>query len=112
MQIIASPDGTTTNDGTVASPVSLQEGLDRLQPGDVLLLRGGTYVGNSTMTEREASPEQPIVIRSFDGEHAVLDGATLAEFGAAPNDSWVPVGDGEFRSRNTFPRGEDERTRG
>jgi hypothetical protein len=40
------------------------------------------------MTVRIATRDNPIVIRSFPGEHAVLDGATIGEFRAVPNESW------------------------
>ena len=42
----------------------------------------------------------------------MLDGATIEEFAVAPNDSWEPLGDGEFRSRATFERTGDDRARG
>lgn len=114
MEFVVSPDGLATNDGSATSPWPLQHGLDQLQPGDVLLLRGGTYFTTATVTRLEATPDTPVVIRSFPAEHAVLDGATLGEFGVVPNESWEPVGDGEFRSRATFMRSEntDERARG
>ena len=78
----------------------------------MLSLRGGTYLGGCILTEKIGTPDNPIVIRSFPGEHAVLDGATLEEFAVAPNDSWEPLGDGEFRSRATFERTDDDRARG
>jgi hypothetical protein len=115
MEFVVSPDGVATNDGSEASPWGWPPPADldkRLNPGDVLLLRGGTYVTTATVMGREATPDNPIVIRSFPGEHAVLDGATIGEFRVVPNESWEPVGDGEFRSRATFERNENERARG
>jgi hypothetical protein len=117
MEFVVSPDGVATNDGSEASPWGWPPPADldkRLNPGDVLLLRGGTYVTTATVTGLKAPPGNPIVIRSFPGEHAVLDGATIGEFRVVPNESWEPVGDGEFRSRTTFVRSEntDERARG
>jgi hypothetical protein len=113
MEIVVSPDGVETNEGTAASPLPLQKGLDKLEhPGDVLSLRGGTYLATATLEKTNGTLGNPIVIRSFPGEHAVLDGATLAEFRVAPNDNWEPIGNGEFRSRATFERSEDDRARG
>jgi hypothetical protein len=112
MEFVVSPGGVATNDGSVASPWPLQKGLDELHAGDVLLLRGGTYFMTATMTGGVETPDNPIVIRSFPGEHAVLDGATIGEFRVVPNESWEPVGNGEFRSRATFMRTEDDRARG
>ena len=113
MEIVVSPDGLDTNEGSAASPWPLQKGLAELRdPGDVLSLRAGTYVTTVTLTDRKATAANPIVIRSFPGEHAVLDGATIDEFRVVPNDSWEPLGNGEFRSRSTFLRTEDNRARG
>ena len=113
MEIVVSPDGVDTNEGSAASPWPLAKGIAELRdPGDVLSLRGGTYLTTMTLTDRKATAANPIVIRSFPGERAVLDGATIDEFRVVPNDSWVPLGNGEFRSRSTFPRTQNDRARG
>lgn len=53
MNYYASPTGLSTNDGTFASPWDLQTALDNqdMVAGDILYLRGGTYLGkfNSTL---------------------------------------------------------------
>ena len=88
MEIVVSPDGVETNAGTADSPWPLKKGLNQLaKPGDVLSLREGTYVGTAILTEKIGTPDNPIVIRSFPGEHAVLDGASHEEFAVAPNNS-------------------------
>ena len=113
MEIVVSPRGVETNAGTADSPWPLKKGLNQLaKPGDVLSLRGGTYVGSVILTEKIGTPDNPIVIRSFPGEHAVLDGATHEEFAVAPNNSWEPLGDGELRSVAKFERTDDDRARG
>ena len=87
MDRVVSPDGAEGNDGSVANPWPLQKGLDEVQPGDVLYLRGGTYVGRVTLNGKLATPASPVVIRSFPEEHAVIDG-TLEDFLEAPNAGW------------------------
>ena len=61
--------------GTLASPASLRTTLaDRtLAPGTTIWLRGGTYVGDFDY-EADGTQADPIVIRPYPGEHAVIDG--------------------------------------
>ena len=115
MEYVVSPDGLATNDGTGESPWPLQQlaGMT-LQPGDILLLRGGTYFETTEVTGWKGTTDNPIVVRSFPGEHAILDGATLGEFRSVPNEAWVPLGNGEYRSQQKYLRSEssDDRARG
>ncbi|MEM7288006.1 MAG: right-handed parallel beta-helix repeat-containing protein [Actinomycetota bacterium] len=61
--------------GTLSSPAGLQATLtDRsLAPGTTVWLRGGTYVGDFDY-EADGTEAEPIVIRPYPGEHAVIDG--------------------------------------
>jgi len=113
MEIVVSPDGLETNEGTADSPLPLRIGLAKLKDsGDVLSLRDGIYRDAVELEKKTGTSNNPIVIRSFPGEHAVLDGATLTEFGVAPNNAWEPLGNGEFRSVRMFERTNDDRARG
>lgn len=75
----ASPSGSSTADGSIDHPWDLATALanasGRVQPGDTIWLRDGTYRGNfRSMLSGTAS--QPIVVRQFPGERAIIDGAT------------------------------------
>src|SRR5262245_38458915 len=71
--------GDDRNDGSKARPwKTVQHGAKRLKPGETLYLRGGTYYEKLHLT-RSGTAEAPIVIASYPGELAVLDGG-LREF--------------------------------
>ena len=73
-----SPTGTSAGDGTQSQPWDLGSGLagaaGRVQPGDTIWLRGGTYRGahRSTVT---GAPGSAVVVRQYPGERAILDAA-------------------------------------
>ena len=74
-----SPSGSSSADGSIDHPWDLGTALanasSRVQPGDTVWLRGGTYRGNfRSMLSGTAS--QPIVVRQYPGERAIVDGAT------------------------------------
>jgi hypothetical protein len=74
-----SPTGTAdtgAGTGTITNPWNLQTALSQpaaVNPGDTIWLRGGTYVGRFT-SYLSGSTSQPIVVRSFKGEWARIDG--------------------------------------
>ena len=74
----ASPGGSSSADGSYTRPWTLATALGggngRVQPGDTVWLRGGTYRGafTSTLTGRSGAP---IVVRQYPGERAIIDGA-------------------------------------
>ncbi|MGH8932033.1 MAG: right-handed parallel beta-helix repeat-containing protein [Egibacteraceae bacterium] len=79
-----------------------------LLAGDVLNLRHGIYVGPVNIAGKHGTADDPIVIRSFPGEHAYIDG-TLDEFRRPSNDDWIPASslheeavDDEYVSAMTF----------
>lgn len=112
MEYVVSPDGVEANDGSAASPWPLSKGIAALEPGDVLYLRGGTYLERALLKGKHAVPSNPIVITSFPDEHATIDGS-VADFREAPNDDWVPgETPGEFVSANPLPRGGSHAARG
>lgn len=86
---IVSPEGSGTS-CTLATPCSLVEGINRAMPGDAVLLRGGTYYQGEMTLPRSGEPQAPIVLRSYPGEEAVLDGAD-----PTPR-QWVAQGGGVY----------------
>jgi hypothetical protein len=77
-----------------------------LKPGDTLYLRGGTYYENVTVSVH-GTPPQPITIRAYPGELAILD-AGIREFHEDPANAWEPFSagaQGEFRSTNSYAYG-------
>jgi hypothetical protein len=103
--------GEDANDGSKDKPWrSVQHGVQRLRPGDTLYLRGGVYHEKAYLT-RSGTPEAPIVIASYPGELAILDGG-LKEFLESPATSWQPFQGGapdEFVSTKTYPHAADRR---
>jgi hypothetical protein len=75
------PGGAAGSDGSFGRPwnlaTALAGGNGRIQPGDTVWLRGGTYRGAFQSTLAGA-PGAPVVVRQLPGERAVIDvaGAT------------------------------------
>lgn len=108
-------DGSRGDDnaaGTLAAPwKSLQFALKQLQPGDTLYLRGGVHHARPILY-RSGTAEQPITIRSYPGELAIVDGG-LPEFLNDPATAWEPYedgADGEYVSTRTYHEFNDRRT--
>lgn len=76
--LFVAPGGTGTA-CTQASPCSLQEATARATPGDVVFLRGGTYmIDRNVIFEGRGTDAPPPVFESYPGETAVLDGSSFA----------------------------------
>ncbi len=77
----ASGSGSASGDGSInnpwALPVAFAGGNGKIQPGDTLWIRGGTYTGvyTPTLTGR---PDAWIVVRQYPGERATFDGVGLS----------------------------------
>lgn len=103
--------GDDKNDGSEARPwKSIQHGVTRLKPSDTLYLRGGTYYEKVRLT-RSGAADAPIVIASYPGELAVIDGG-LREFFESPETSWEPFkggAEGEFVSTKTYANVDERR---
>jgi hypothetical protein len=86
----AAPGGSSAGDGSEKRPwdlpTALAGGGGRIQPGDTIWLRGGTYRGAFRSTVK-GSAGAPVVIRQFPGERAVIDGAS------SRRDTWSVVGE-------------------
>jgi hypothetical protein len=88
---VVAPDGAGTA-CSLAAPCSLAEGLSQAQAGDAVVLRGGVYHQGGMAAPRSGAPGAPIVIRSRQGEKAILNGADPAAF------SWTHQGGGVYRT--------------
>ena len=88
--------GSDANPGTEARPWrSVQRALDLAQPGDQLLVRGGTYagtalgrdlggdVGHGIYASPQGAPGKPITLQPYPGEHV-----TLVGFISLPRAAW------------------------
>src|SRR5438270_2575576 len=85
----AAPGGSGAASGSVGHPwdlaTALAGGNGKVQPGDTVWVRGGTYAGQfrSTLTGTAAAP---IVVRQYPGERAIIDG------GGSTSDTFVADG--------------------
>ncbi|MDB5391110.1 MAG: hypothetical protein JWM11_6756 [Planctomycetaceae bacterium] len=71
------PLGTPQGQGTVAAPWDLATALaaiDKVKPGDTVLLHAGTYRGGFVATLK-GKPELPVVVRAMPGERVTIDTA-------------------------------------
>jgi len=98
--------GDDANDGAQARPwKTVGHALKRtMKPGDTLVLRGGVYYERVSVSAT-GTAGQPVTIRAFPGELAVLDGG-FREFREQPATAWEPCpggADGEFRSTRAYP---------
>jgi hypothetical protein len=95
------PKGKNDNNGSVGAPwQTINYAKTRLVPGDTLYLRDGTYYESIVPLSLKGTAAQPITIRSYPGELAIID-AGFSEFYENPTTAWEPVADGapgEFRS--------------
>lgn len=107
------PNGNDANAGTEAAPwKTVQAAVDKLQPGETLVLRAGIYHERVTVKAR-GTADKPITLRSYPGEVAILDGG-FPEFLLSPATAWEPFAGGapdEYVSTKTYPsleRSKDE----
>lgn len=78
--------------------------LKQLQAGDTLYLRAGVYY-EQLYLGLKGTKEKPIIVRSYPGEQAIIDGA-LPKFVTAHDKAWEPCPDGvqhEYRSTQRWP---------
>jgi hypothetical protein len=83
---------------------SVSHGVRQLRAGQTLVLRGGNYYERVYLA-LAGQRDQPITIRSYPGEQAILNGS-LREFTERPAECWQPAEDaapGEFVSKNVYP---------
>jgi hypothetical protein len=103
-KFVDSRNGNDANRGEKKTPwKTLNYSLRQLESGDTLLLRGGTYYEKVHLS-RSGNEDQPITIRSYPGELAILDGGRR-EFFENPDQAWIPNPEGvegEFISTRTY----------
>lgn len=72
-----SPSGSSSGDGSASRPWDLGTVLrnpsGKILPGDTIWMRGGRYTG-IYRNELDGTAANPIVIREYPGEHAIVDG--------------------------------------
>jgi len=68
-------DGNDAAAGTLDQPfATVQAAADKLQPGDICFVRGGTYFQAVELSGLKGTEEAPIIFRAYAGEKVVLDG--------------------------------------
>jgi hypothetical protein len=84
--------GNDNNPGTLTQPLAtIQAGINKLSPGDILYVRGGTYTPGSTVRfSRPGTADKLITVRSYPGETPVIDGhAVLTSVLTVGNIAWI-----------------------
>ena len=73
-EFYVAPDGNDAHPGTAAKPwATLQAGVNRLEPGDTLFVRGGIYRETVTFP-RSGTADKPITVKAVAGETVVVSG--------------------------------------
>lgn len=68
-------DGSDAAVGTKDAPfATLQAAADRMQPGDICTVRGGTYFQPLELEGLKGAADKPIVFRAYEDETVILDG--------------------------------------
>lgn len=97
--------GNDSNSGSLSDPwQTVGASILKLEPGDTLYLRGGTYWENNIKVDVQGTPDKPISIKNYSGEIPVVDGG-FREFRAVPNSDWEVVDPGKaiYRSKRNYP---------
>ena len=70
------PNGDDNNDGrTINTPVkTFWRSQSLLGPGDILLVRGGTYNDQLFVTTSDGTPDRPITVQAYPGEKPIVGG--------------------------------------
>ena len=87
--VTPSGSGTTCS---LASPCALSSAINQAQAGQAIALRGGVYYQGEFTLPRSGSGGSPIVLRSYPGETAILDGSDPATF------TWTAQGGGVYHA--------------
>ncbi|GJD03051.1 Pectate lyase L [Colletotrichum higginsianum IMI 349063] len=80
-EIYVAPTGSPTPDGTRSKPFGdIQVAVNMSRPGDVILLRGGTYdlLKNINITVN-GTAQAPITLRAVNDEEVIIDGEGLPD---------------------------------
>jgi hypothetical protein len=111
-QYYVSQSGNDNNPGTLGKPFrTVGKGVSVLQAGDALNVRGGVYVESVRVAQKMGSDasQGAIVIRSYPGESAYIDGS-VSQFRVLGNSDWElarlhdpAAHPDEYVSKTTFP---------
>lgn len=72
--------GSNANSGSIGNPwQTIQYGVSQLGAGDILNIRGGTYLGKIDVVNSGALGQE-IIIRSYSNEQAIIDGTELGAY--------------------------------
>src|SRR5215475_3974260 len=74
--IFVAPNGTDSNPGTMSAPTTLTAAISRIQPGQTIQMRGGTYNFSATITiarGNNGTSSQPKRIFAFGSERPILN---------------------------------------
>jgi len=75
-EIFVSPSGSDSGAGTIGDPfATVAHAFSVATAGTTIYLRGGTYYQGEVRPPRDGTAADPIVLRAYNGETAVLDGA-------------------------------------
>lgn len=78
----------------------LRMAIDRLEPGDTLLIREGDYTGlGQIVFQKEGTETQPVVIGGYQGEYPFIHGITIGF------SSWVTISSLALRGPKQLPDG-------
>lgn len=77
--LYVAPGGSDSNAGTLAAPLAtIQHAVDLAQPGYTIYLRAGTYAPSTNIKlNKNGTSSQPIALRNYNNEHAVIDGENM-----------------------------------
>jgi hypothetical protein len=77
--LFVATNGNDSSPGTLASPLrTVQRAVDLAQPGTTIQIRGGTYAPSSNIQLlKSGTSSQPITMRNYNGERAIIDGENM-----------------------------------
>jgi len=78
--IYVSTSGDDSNSGTESSPyLNIQKAVDEAIPGDMIYLRGGTYMlSKRVKIQKAGTAEARISMFGYPGERVIIDGTNIA----------------------------------
>ena len=98
----ASTGGSSSGDGSMSKPWDLATALSsgRVQAGDTLWVRGGTYMAPFVST-LNGQAGKPVVVRAYPGERAIIDGGQTSRDNFRVSGTYVVVWGLEFTNSSS-----------
>ncbi|UJS16857.1 MAG: right-handed parallel beta-helix repeat-containing protein [Candidatus Jettenia sp.] len=100
--------GNDSNSGSLFNPwKTIEKSIEKLQPGDTLYLRSGTYYESQIVINNHGEESNWITIKNYADESVTINGC-YKEFRSTPNSQWevYDSSKGIYRSVNTYPNAE------